>query len=190
MTRPATARTRPSPEQGQHRRDERHPYDEGVDGHPDGQAEDLTRGELIDLVRFLSSLGKPGPFAVGPKRLARRWQVFEPSEQDASGPIDPATRVFQALRIAVNGELDRLDRALARLPGWLAPGGRAAIISFHSLEDRRVKNAFRADPALTVLTKKPSTATAGEVQLNARARSAKLRVAERCTSTTHVSPGA
>ena len=96
------------------------------------------------------------------------------------GPIDPATRVFQALRILVNDELDHLDATLKELPKILAPGGRAAIISFHSLEDRRAKWAFRNDPGLTVLTKKPVTATAQEVAVNPRAQSAKLRVAERC----------
>ena len=96
------------------------------------------------------------------------------------GPIDPATRVFQALRIMVNDELGHLDATLKELPEILAPGGRAAVISFHSLEDRRVKWAFRNDPGLTVLTRKPVTATAQEVAVNPRARSAKLRVAERC----------
>lgn len=100
------------------------------------------------------------------------------------GAIDPATRVFQALRIAVNGELDHLDLALANLSMWLKPGGRAAIISFHSLEDRRVKHAFRDDPEMAVLTKKPITATAEELISNPRARSAKMRVAERCTKST------
>ncbi|WP_240911091.1 16S rRNA (cytosine(1402)-N(4))-methyltransferase RsmH [Paludisphaera soli] len=95
------------------------------------------------------------------------------------GPIDPATRVFQALRILVNDELEHLDAILAELPEILAPGGRAAIISFHSLEDRRVKWAFRNDPRWAVLTKKPVTATAEETAVNPRARSAKLRVAER-----------
>jgi 16S rRNA (cytosine1402-N4)-methyltransferase len=98
------------------------------------------------------------------------------------GPIDPATRVFQALRILVNQELDHLDAALKELPEVLALGGRAAIISFHSLEDRRVKWTFREDDRLTVLTRKPVTATAQEVAVNPRARSAKLRVAERCPS--------
>ncbi len=96
------------------------------------------------------------------------------------GPIDPATRVFQALRIMVNDELAHLDATLKILPEVLAPGGRAAIISFHSLEDRRVKWAFRNDPRLQVLSKKPVTATAQEVAVNPRAQSAKLRVAERC----------
>jgi 16S rRNA (cytosine1402-N4)-methyltransferase len=96
------------------------------------------------------------------------------------GPIDPATRVFQALRIAVNDELDHLEAILEELPDLLNPGGRAAIISFHSLEDRRVKVAFRDDPRLTVLTRKPVVASAEEVAVNPRARSAKLRVAERC----------
>ncbi len=96
------------------------------------------------------------------------------------GPIDPSTRVFQALRIAVNDELGQVDEVLQIIPDVLAPGGRAAIISFHSLEDRRVKWAFRSDPRLNVLTRKPVTATAAEVAANPRARSAKLRVAERC----------
>ncbi|MGP0069729.1 MAG: 16S rRNA (cytosine(1402)-N(4))-methyltransferase RsmH [Isosphaeraceae bacterium] len=96
------------------------------------------------------------------------------------GPIDPSTRVFQALRIAVNDELDQLDVVLKAIPDILAPGGRTAIISFHSLEDRRVKWAFKTDPRLAVLTKKPVTATIQEVTVNPRARSAKLRVAERC----------
>lgn len=96
------------------------------------------------------------------------------------GPIDPATRVFQALRIAVNDELAHLDAVLELLPDVLKPGGRAAVISFHSLEDRRVKRAFRDDPRWKVLTRKPVTASAEETASNPRSRSAKLRVAERC----------
>ena len=96
------------------------------------------------------------------------------------GPIDPSTRTFQALRIAVNDELKRLDLLLEALPELLAPDGRVAIISFHSLEDRRVKWAFRNNPRLTVLTKKPLTATDQEVAVNPRSRSAKMRVAQRC----------
>ena len=93
--------------------------------------------------------------------------------------IDPATRTFQALRIAVNQELKTIQLALERLPALLAPGGRLAIISFHSLEDRLVKEAFRNDARLKVLTKKPLTATPEELATNPRSRSAKLRVAER-----------
>ena len=94
------------------------------------------------------------------------------------GPfIHPATRTFQALRIAVNHELEALDNLLAQLPACLLPDARAAIISFHSLEDRRVKNAFRDREHWQKLAAKPVTATAQEVQENPRARSAKLRVA-------------
>jgi 16S rRNA (cytosine1402-N4)-methyltransferase len=112
--------------------------------------------------------------------------------------IHVATRTFQALRIAVNRELEQLERALASLPTLLKPGGRAAIISFHSLEDRAVKHAFRALcgeapddtprglPVLKVqtatfksLTKKPITASDEEAAQNPRARSAKLRGVEK-----------
>ena len=96
--------------------------------------------------------------------------------------IDPATRTFQALRIAVNEELKWLEVALERLPGCLSPGGRMAVISFHSLEDRLVKNAFRDDARLEGVTSKPLVASESEVAENPRARSAKLRVAERCVT--------
>ena len=97
----------------------------------------------------------------------------------AAQPIDPATRTFQALRIAVNRELESLERALARAPDFLLPGGRLVVISFHSLEDRRVKTALRDDPRLEVLTRKPVVAGPEELARNPRARSAKLRVASR-----------
>jgi 16S rRNA (cytosine1402-N4)-methyltransferase len=100
------------------------------------------------------------------------------------GRIHPATRVFQALRIAVNNELENLKRGLAGAVNVLKPGGRVAVISFHSLEDRIVKWFFieqsRSEaPALRPVTKKPITATEDEVNANPRARSAKLRVAEK-----------
>jgi 16S rRNA (cytosine1402-N4)-methyltransferase len=96
------------------------------------------------------------------------------------GPtIDPATRVFQALRIAVNDELGALERLLAALPGCVRPGGRVAIISFHSLEDRRVKQAFRVRAIWEVLTPKPVQAAEEELRGNPRSRSAKLRSARR-----------
>jgi 16S rRNA (cytosine1402-N4)-methyltransferase len=93
--------------------------------------------------------------------------------------LDPATRVFQALRIAVNDELKSLEIALRRIPACLRPGGRLAVISFHSLEDRRVKEAFREDPQYKVLTRKPVRPGEAEAARNPRSRSAKLRVAER-----------
>ena len=93
------------------------------------------------------------------------------------GGVDPATRSFQALRIAVNQELEELDALLAVLPQILEPGGVAAIISFHSLEDRRVKRAFHQRDLWAPLTKKPLIATDEELGLNPRSRSAKLRAA-------------
>jgi len=112
------------------------------------------------------------------------------------GGHHPATRVFQALRIAVNHELEHLDRFLARALDWLAPGARLVIISYHSLEDRRVKRAFRgwagaclcppmlprcqcgARALVAILTRKAVTPSAEEVARNRRARSARLRAVE------------
>lgn len=113
-----------------------------------------------------------------------------------AGEIHPATKVFQALRIAVNRELEVLETVLRGAATILAPGGRLVVMSYHSLEDRIVKNTFaelsgkrvesdlpdpvpRAEPILTVLTKKPVAPTDEETRKNPRARSAKLRIAER-----------
>jgi 16S rRNA (cytosine1402-N4)-methyltransferase len=117
----------------------------------------LAAGELqttLDLRRAVVR-------AVGPARV---------------GGIDPATRSFQALRIAVNRELDELSDLLAGLPESIVPGGVAAILSFQSLEDRQVKRAFAVAP-WTPLTKRPMSPTDEECGINARARSAKLRAA-------------
>jgi len=95
------------------------------------------------------------------------------------GRIHPATRTFQALRIVVNGELDSLKKFLDVAPQWLKIGGIIGIISFHSLEDRLVKYAFRDSSYLQVLTKKPIISQADEVENNPRSRSAKLRFAQR-----------
>jgi len=97
------------------------------------------------------------------------------------GGPHPARRTFQALRIAVNRELEELTAALPPAAGLLGPGGRVVVISYHSLEDRIVKRAFRDDDRLDVLTKKPLVASAAERARNPRARSAKLRAAERST---------
>lgn len=96
------------------------------------------------------------------------------------GKIHPATRVFQALRIVVNDELGQLQRGLDAAIGRVRQGGRIAAISFHSLEDRIVKNRFRdAKARLTILTKKPLGPTDDEIKRNSRSRSAKLRAAEK-----------
>jgi 16S rRNA (cytosine1402-N4)-methyltransferase len=93
--------------------------------------------------------------------------------------IHVATKVFQALRIAVNRELDNLVKILAAGSELLKPGGRFCVISFHSLEDRLIKRAFVNDQRLQVITRRPVRPTEEECQRNPRARSAKLRVAER-----------
>lgn len=95
------------------------------------------------------------------------------------GGVDPATRTFQALRIAVNGELDELKALLEAAPRVLAEGGVVAILSFHSLEDRIVKRALLDDAVWERVTRKPMVATEAETEANPRARSAKLRVARR-----------
>jgi 16S rRNA (cytosine1402-N4)-methyltransferase len=124
------------------------------------------------------------------------WQAY-PAKWRATARQHPATRTFQALRMAVNEELAELEAFLKAIPDHLAPGGRVAVISFHSLEDRLVKRAFRAEATdcvcpreqvvcvcghrarFRILTKKPVMAGEEEVRDNSRARSAKLRVAER-----------
>jgi 16S rRNA (cytosine1402-N4)-methyltransferase len=96
--------------------------------------------------------------------------------------IHPATRTFQALRIAVNREMERLDAALRAIPGLLRPGGRFCVVSYHSLEDRKVKWAFREaaslDKTRRVVTKRPIRPSREEVLRNPRARSARLRALE------------
>ena len=96
-----------------------------------------------------------------------------------NGRIHPATRTFQALRIAVNRELESLEKWLAVAPNWLKTGGKIAVITFHSLEDRIVKHTFREDDRLQVLTKKVIIATDEETRSNPRSRSAKLRIAQK-----------
>jgi 16S rRNA (cytosine1402-N4)-methyltransferase len=96
--------------------------------------------------------------------------------------LHPATRTFLALRIAVNRELEELEQFLRRVPTTIKLGGRVVVLSYHSLEDRLVKQAFRAGAAagtLRVLTRKPARPAAAEVRANPRARSAKLRAAEK-----------
>jgi 16S rRNA (cytosine1402-N4)-methyltransferase len=135
----------------------------------------------------------------GPIATTRRLAAIVEETTPARGPrrIHPATRIFQALRIAVNDELSGLDRLLDDAATRLRPRGRIAVIAFHSLEDRIVKNAFRAlasrcvcPPRLPVcgcgrpdvmrlVTRKPVRPGPREIRLNPRSRSARLRVAER-----------
>jgi len=99
---------------------------------------------------------------------------FPPKQRH--GRIHPSTRTFQALRIAVNNELESLDSLLEKAPNWLLENGLFMVMSFHSLEDRRVKSSFKTDNRLKVLSKKPMRASSEEIELNPRSKSAKLRI--------------
>jgi len=160
------------------------------------QRQSLTAAEMInhwDETQLANII-----YEYGEERLSRRIaraiverRPFETTTQLAEaiarvvpkkyryGRIHPATRTFQALRIAVNQELSVLEKFLDSAPRWLKPGGRIGMISFHSLEDRLVKHHLRDSPLLRVLTKKPIIPQPTERDDNPRARSAKLRLAER-----------
>lgn len=152
--------------------------------------ERLPEKELADLIyqlgeerfsrriaRKLVALRGQQPLRTA-QEIAAAVRSCVPRSRDTAR-IDPATRTFQALRIAVNDELGSLRRALEAIPACLVPGGRLAVISFHSLEDRLVKWAFREDARYQVITKKPLIASPAELARNPRARSAKLRIAAR-----------
>ncbi len=128
------------------------------------------------LARVLKEAARAGRLRT---TLDVRREVLRVLGPPRHGRIDPATRTFQALRIAVNDELGELRALLAALPEVLADGAVAVIVSFHSLEDRLVKHAFREEPRLEVLTRRPVVASEEEVRRNPRARSAKLRAARR-----------
>lgn len=115
---------------------------------------------------------------VGTKQLARLVAMAVPRKYHPRR-VHVATKTFQALRIAVNEELDNIRGLLAAVPAVLKPGGRMAVIAFHSLEDRLVKQAIEQNAVLQGLHKKPLEATEEETRKNPRARSAKMRVAER-----------
>ena len=169
--------------------------------NPEGEGE--TAAELIDRLEEndLADL----IYAYGEERLSRRIARRIKSDLASQGPfegtaalayavagcyapkarrgrIHPATRTFQALRIAVNDELGVLERLLQQAPDWLEPGGLLGVISFHSLEDRRVKTAFKDDERLRRITRKPVVATEAEQDRNPRSRSAKWRLAQRQAS--------
>ncbi|WIG98988.1 16S rRNA (cytosine(1402)-N(4))-methyltransferase RsmH [Myxococcus sp. SDU36] len=176
---------------------------------PDGPtaAELIATTDERELVRILKDYGEE-PFArpiarelkkALPTRTLEAAEVVKRAVPRKAWPnrIHVATRTFQALRMAVNGELEALDALLAAIPGLLKVGGRAAVIAFHSLEDRKVKEAFRTlagrctcPPGLPVcvcsgvgdfalVTKKAVAASEAEVEANPRSRSAHLRVVEK-----------
>lgn len=164
------------------------------------RSQELTADQLINhaqkdkLVDILTAYGEePKAPAIAAAIVANR--PIQDTEQLAAiiakaigvrrrfGKTNPATKSFQAIRIAVNDELNQLSESLPLMQKVLAPGGRLAIISFHSLEDRLVKQFFAEkagntyDAELKLLTKKPITASRDEIVYNPRARSAKLRAA-------------
>ncbi len=152
--------------------------------------ENLSEKDLADLIykygeerlsrkisrKIKMDLKEKGKYS-GTKELAYSIAGCFPPKQRYK-KIHPATRTFQALRIAVNKEIEALEDFLKIVPDWLLPGGIISIISFHSLEDRLVKTSFKNDERLKNLTKKPITPSEKEVELNKRARSGKLRIAQ------------
>lgn len=164
---------------------------------------------LRDLIRELGEEPQAGRIAraivnerekkpiTGTLELAKLVERAYPPKWRATARNHPATRTFQALRMAVNQELEELQEFLDKIVDYLHPGGRVAVISFHSLEDRLVKRAFRREasgclcpprqpyctcghsPRVRILTKKPMTPSPEEAAANPRARSAKLRAVER-----------
>ncbi len=145
--------------------------------------------ELADAIFHYGGERRSRPIARSIKRALEKGELKDTGDlrravvrvtgPRRSGGVDPATRTFQGLRIAVNRELEQLRGLLQSLPEVLNDGGVAAIISFHSGEDRMVKHGFRDEPRLAVFTRKPITASEEERAVNPRSRSAKLRVARR-----------
>ena len=175
------------------------PLDMRLDSRRTQTAADLVNAlgerELADLIyefgeeRYSRRIARAVVAARANERIERTTELAEivsnampAAVKRTRRGVHPATRTFQALRIAVNDEMGSLDRLLEKLPDLLAPGGRAGIISFHSLEDRRVKRAFAswADTGRAkTLSRKPVTPAEDESAANPRSRSAKLRGIER-----------
>jgi 16S rRNA (cytosine1402-N4)-methyltransferase len=167
--------------------------DEPLDMRFDPNSAGPTAAEIVntyaetELERILREYGEEQRARRIARELVRRRPMLRTGELaavfgPARGRVHPATRTFQALRIAVNDELQALERGLDASIGLLKPGGRVAVISFHSLEDRIVKWRFRQwadEQRARILTRKPIQPDATETHRNPRARSAKLRVAER-----------
>lgn len=179
--------------------------------HPCSAADIIAEADEAELTRIFREYGEERHSLLAARKIVEERQK-QPIETTAAlagliervigrwyrnEKIHPATRIFQALRIAVNGELDALERSLLDAIDWLAPGGRLAVITFHSLEDRIVKHLFRREaatcvcppemprcmcqhqPPIRIITRRPIIATDEEISRNSRSRSAKLRVVEK-----------
>ena len=148
----------------------------------------LTETEIADLIFEFGQEPKSRRIAAAIVRARSRAPIEGTDElagivvsavgRRPGGP-HPARRTFQALRIAVNREIEELAASLPQAVDLLAPGGRVVVIAYHSLEDRIAKRTFREDGRLAILTRKPLQPSQAEVAANPRARSAKLRAAER-----------
>ena len=153
--------------------------------------ETLPEQDLADLIyklgeekrsrriarKIKNDLSENGPYS-GTQDLSYAIAGCFPPKQ-RYGRIHPSTRTFQALRIAVNNELGSLDSLLLKAPNWLSEDGLFMVMSFHSLEDRRVKSSFKTDNRLKVISKKPMRASPKEIALNPRSKSAKLRISSK-----------
>ena len=153
--------------------------------------ETLSEQNLADLIyelgeekrsrriarKIKNDLAENGPYS-GTQDLSYAIAGCFPPKQ-RYGRIHPSTRTFQALRIAVNNELGSLDSLLLKAPNWLSENGLFIVMSFHSLEDRRVKSSFKTDNRLKMLSKKPMRASPEEIELNPRSKSAKLRISSK-----------
>jgi 16S rRNA (cytosine1402-N4)-methyltransferase len=166
------------------------PLDMRMDVTGPTTAEDLVNDlPEVELARIFFEYGEEFRSRIASKAIViarKRRRIRTTQELTAilepilrKGKIHFATKVFQALRIAVNDELGQLKKGLDAAIDHLAPQGRIAVITFHSLEDRIVKWRFREEKRLEIITKKPLEATREEMKKNSRSRSAKLRVAEK-----------
>lgn len=167
------------------------PLDMRYDASAGETAADIVNGAPRDEIAAMLRIYGEEPFAnqiakaITDQRKKEKFVTtlglanFIASLSKGRGKIHPATRTFQALRIAVNDELGELERGLKAAEQLLNPGGRLAVISFHSLEDRLVKNFFKNSTILKATTKRPIEASEEELKSNPRSRSAKLRVAVR-----------
>lgn len=148
----------------------------------------LNEGELYELFTRLGEVSDARRLAraICRSRVEKKIEttqqlakIVNPLGKRKKGEIDPATKVFMALRIVVNDELNSLKEALPKAAAHLKPGGRLVVLSFHSLEDRIVKDFFKSSRDLTTVTEKPITPSEAELKKNRRSRSVKMRVAEK-----------